>query len=194
MNSRSKQSLIEHLTDLLPSKVGAPLSIRSLREDLAIDHKTAERWLQILENLYVCFRISPYGPPKVRAVKKERKLYLWDWSSVEGIGPRFENLVASQLLKYCHWLEDTEGHSMELRYLRDTDKREVDFVVLSDRKPVFAVECKTGEKAVSPAIRYFAERTPIPRFYQAHLGEKHFETGKVTVLPFVRLCQELELP
>ncbi|OFW17699.1 MAG: AAA family ATPase [Acidobacteria bacterium RIFCSPLOWO2_02_FULL_65_29] len=187
-------SLVEHLTDLLPARVGSPLSIRSLREDLQIDHKTAERWLQILENLYVCFRVSPYGSPKVRAVKKERKLYLWDWSSVEDAGPRFENLVASQLLKYCHWIEDTEGYAMELRYLRDVDKREVDFVVMKDRKPLFAVECKTGEKAISPAVRYFAERTPIPRFYQTHLGEKHFSTGNITVLPFIRLCHELELP
>lgn len=187
-------SLVEHLVDLLPSKVGSPLSVKSLREDLQVDHKTAERWLQILENLYYCFRVPPYGPPRVRAVKKERKLYLWDWSSVDDQGPRFENLVASQLLKYCHWIEDTEGHSMELRYLRDTDRREVDFVVLKDRRPLFAVECKSGEKAISPAIRYFAERTPIPHFYQAHLGERHFSTGKVTVLPFVQLCQELALP
>jgi hypothetical protein len=127
-------------------------------------------------------------------VKKQSKLYLWDWSSVEGDGPRFENLVACQLLKYCHWVEDTQGHSMDLRYLRDTDKREVDFVVLKDRKPIFAVECKSGEKAIGPALRYFAERTPILRFYQTHLGERHFSTGKVTVVPFIRLCEELGLP
>lgn len=187
-------SLVEHLTDLLPSKVGSPLSVKSLREDLQIDHKTAERWLQILENLYVCFRLAPYGPPRVRAVKKERKLYLWDWSSVEDAGPRFENLVACQLLKFCHWVEDTEGYCMELRYLRDTDRREVDFVVLKDRKPQFAVECKSGEKSVGSALPYFAERTPIPHFYQAHLGDRHFSIGKITVLPFIRLCEELALP
>ncbi len=187
-------SLIEHLTDMLQSKVGSPLSVKSLREDIQIDHKTAERWLQILENLYVCFRIMPYGSPRIRAVKKERKLYLWDWSSVEEDGPRFENMVACQLLKYCHWIEDTQGHAMELRYLRDTDKREVDFVVLKDRKPVFAVECKSGEKAIGPALHYFAERTPIPRFYQTHLGDRHFSTGKVTVVPFIKLCEELDLP
>jgi hypothetical protein len=66
--------------------------------------------------------------------------------------------------------------------------------VLKDRRPIFAVECKSGEKAVSPAIRYFAERTPIPRFYQAHLGERHYSAGKVTVLPFIELCRELQLP
>jgi predicted AAA+ superfamily ATPase len=187
-------SLIEQLVDLLPSKVGSPLSVRSLREDLQVDHKTAERWLQILENLYVCFRIAPYGSPRVRAVRKEQKLYLWDWSAVDDEGPRFENLVASQLLKYCHVVEDTTGVAMELRYLRDTDKREVDFVVLQKRRPLFAVECKTGEKAIGAAVRYFAERTPIPRFYQVHVRDRSYSTGKVTVLPFVQFCQALRLP
>ena len=187
-------SLVEQLVDLLPARVGSPLSIRSLREDLEVDHKTVERWLTILENLYLCFRILPFGAPKVRAVKKERKLYLWDWSMVPEAGPRFENLVASQLLKYCHGVEDRDGYAMELRFLRDTDKREIDFVVLRDRKPLFAVECKTGERSASPAIHYFAERTSIPRFYQVHLGERHFETGAATVLPFRRFCDELELP
>jgi hypothetical protein len=102
--------------------------------------------------------------------------------------------VASQLLKYCHWIEDTEGHSMELRFLRDTDRREVDFVVLRNRKPLFAVECKSGEKSIGAAVHYFAERTPIPRFYQTHLGQRSFETGKIRVLPFIRLCEELQLP
>jgi hypothetical protein len=187
-------SLVEHLVELLPSRVGSPLSIKSLREDLEVDHKTVERWLTILENLYLCFRISPFGAPKIRAVKKERKLYLWDWSMTPEGSPRFENFVASQLLKYCHFIEDTEGHAMELRFLRDTDGREVDFVVLKSRKPIFAVECKSGERAVSPGIRYFAERTSIPRFFQVHLGDRHFESGAVTILPFRTFCRELKLP
>lgn len=187
-------SLVEQLVDLLPARVGSPLSIKSLRETLEVDHKTVERWVTILENLYLCFRISPFGAPKVRAVKKERKLYLWDWSMAPEGGARFENLVASQLLKYCHFVEDTEGHSMELRFLRDTDRREVDFVVLKGRKPLFAVECKSGERSVSPAIRYFAERTSIPRFYQVHLGGRHYESGAATVLPFQTFCRELRLP
>jgi hypothetical protein len=88
-------SLVEQLVDLLPARVGSPLSIKSLREDLEVDHKTVERWITILENLYLCFRISPFGAPKIRAVKKERKLYLWDWSMTPEGGARFENLVAS---------------------------------------------------------------------------------------------------
>ena len=187
-------SLVEQLVDLLPERVGSPLSIANLRQDLEVDHKTVERWLQMLENLYVCFRVAPFGVPRIRAVKKERKLYLWDWSGIEKEGARFENLVAAQLLKYCHLLEDTEGRRMDLRFIRDTDRREVDFVVLEGRRPLFAVECKSGETGIGPAVRYFAERTPIPRFFQVHRGTRHFEAGKVTVLPFARFCTDLGMP
>jgi predicted AAA+ superfamily ATPase len=187
-------SLLEHLVDLLPERVGSPLSVTNLAGDLQIDHKTAERWLQILENLYVCFRVAPFGAPRVRAVKKERKLYLWDWSMVEDTGSRFENLVAAQLLKYCHFVEDTEGWPMEVRYLRDTDRREVDFVVTRRKKPLFAVECRVSDRQDLAPLTYFAERTGIPRFYLVHLGRAHRERGRVTVVPFSRFVRDVGLP
>lgn len=192
----SEISHLEILMGALPMRVGSPLSLQSLREDLSVSHDSIRRWLQIFENLYVCFRISPFGSPKIRAVKKEQKLYFWDWSQVENLSYRFENLVASQLLKFCHFKEDTEGYVMELRYLRDVDKREVDFVVLQDKKPLFAVECKTGEKMTSQNALYFKDRTSIPKFYQVHLGKKDYgdEEKGVRVLPFITFVQELKLP
>ena len=130
------------------------------------------------------------------AVKKEQKLYFWDWSRVQDPGARFENMVACQLLKYCHLMEDTEGFDMDLRYVRDTDKREVDFVVLQDGQPLFAVESKRSDTTPSPSCRYFRERTPIPAFYQVHSGTKdfgHAETD-VRVLPFLTFCAERSMP
>jgi uncharacterized protein len=187
-------SLIELLVEALPARVGAPLSVKSLREDLEVAHDTAERWLSILENLYFCFRIPPFGSARIRAVKKEQKLYLWDWSMVTDPGARFENMVACQLLKYCHFREDTDGLRMELRYLRDTDAREVDFVVLEGKKPAFAVEVKMAERALSPSLRYFKERTRIPGWYQVHLGDQDTSLDGVRVLPFAKFCRELGLP
>ena len=188
--------LMEMLAEEIPNRVGSPLSVGNLRDVLQVAHDTVERWLSILESMYVCFRVTPYGAPRIRAVRKERKLYLFDWSQVPVPGPRFENLVASQLLKYCHFVEDTQGYRMEVRFLRDTDRREVDFVVLRDRKPLFAVECKTGEKGVSAAARYFRARTPIPLFYQVHLGERDYgnAASDVRVLPFLTFCRELSMP
>jgi predicted AAA+ superfamily ATPase len=183
-------SLIEQLAEILPDRVGSILSVKALSEDLQVDFKTASRWISILENLYYAYRVSPFGSPKIRAVKKEQKLYLWDWSQVPSPGERFENMVAGHLLKYCHFLEDYEGHRMELRFLRDTDKREIDFVVLKDKAPVFAVECKTGEKNLSPHIKYFETRTPIPKFYQVHLGTaQRTISPKITMLPFEKFCE-----
>lgn len=187
-------ALIEHLVDLLPGRVGSPLSVKSLSEDLEVDHKTVQKWLQILENLYYCFRIPPYGSKKIRAVKKEQKLYLWDWSTLADPGTRFENLVASQLLKYCHWLEDSQGYKMELRFIRDTDKREVDFVVLKEGKAEFALECKSGERAIAPALKYFAKRMPIPHFYQVHCGNRRYAQQNIEVLPFTEFCVKLSMP
>ena len=99
--------------------------MRNLRDTLQVAHDTVERWLAILERVYLCFRIPPFGAPRIRAVKKEQKFYLTDWSQLPSPGERFENFVACQLLKHCHFLEDTEGFPMELRFLRDTDKREI---------------------------------------------------------------------
>lgn len=144
--------------------------------------------------MYYCFRIPPYGTRRIRAVKKEQKLYLWDWSVIPNSGARFENFVACHLLKYCHFMEDTQGFEMDLRFLRDTDKREIDFVVIKDKKPLFAVECKTGEKNINPSMFYFMERTQIPKFYQVHTGTRHYEKKGVRVIPFKKLISELSLP
>ncbi len=187
-------SLLELLAKELPNRIGSPLSVKQLKELLQVAHETVERWLKIFERMYYCFRIAPYGPPKIRAVKKEQKLYLWDWSRIPESGPRFENFIAAQLLKYCHFLEDTEGFRMDLRFLRDTDKREIDFVVLKEGLPLFAVECKTGEKNINTSLFYFMERTQIPKFYQVHEGTKDYEKRGIRALPAHRFCKELLLP
>ena len=187
--------IMETLVEALPQRVGSPLSIKSLKEDLEVAHETVSRWIAILESLFTCFRIPPFSASsRIRAVKKEKKLYLYDWSLVKDMGLRFENLVACQLLKYCHFVEDTQGYKMDLRFLRDTDKREVDFVVLQDKKPLFGVECKLSDKSVSPAIPYFKKRTGIPVFYQVHLKSKDIKTPTGRIIPFTTFCRTLKMP
>ncbi len=151
-------ALIETLVLRLPDLVGSPLSINALREDLSVAHKTIDRWINILENLYLIFRIYPFGAPKIRAVKKEAKHYHYNWSDIKKPGVRLENLVACHLLKYCHFLEDTEGREMELRFFRDIDLREVDFVLIEDSKPIHFIEVKTSEKGTNKALKYLKQR------------------------------------
>jgi uncharacterized protein len=184
---------LDLLAVLLQERVASLLSINSLREDLSASHEAVERWVQILENLYYCFRIRPFAAKKIKALKKDRKLFLWDWSLCPDNGSKFENLVASNLLKYCHYLEDTQGYNMELCFLRDNHKREVDFVVLRDGSPIFAVECKVGEKSISKHIAYFSKRTEIPFFYQVHMGNDDYGVSdlRVRLMPFARFACEV---
>jgi len=189
-------SQLQLLARILPERVGSVLSIANLRQDLSVAFETADKWVTIFENLYYCFRIMPYGLPHLRASKKERKLYFWDWSLVPQAAARFENLVASHLLKYCHFLEDTEGDEMSLRFLRDASGREIDFVILKNGKPQFAVECKTGAQTLSKNINYFSQRTPIPYYYQVHMDgrtDSEWPDAKARILPFVRFCELLKL-
>ena len=154
------------MSDMLPTKVGASLSLNSIREDLEVSHRAVTHWMDVLESFYYHFRIYPYTSKKIRSLKKEPKLYLWDWSEVTDDGRRFENLIASHLLKFVHFLTEYEGHRAELSYLRDVDKREVDFLVTIDGKPWFAVEAKLADTALSPSLGYFRDRLSIPYVYQ----------------------------
>jgi uncharacterized protein len=152
--------MIENLVLRLPELVGSPLSLNALREDLQVSYESVSRWLSMLENLYMIFRIYPFGSDKIRAVKKEAKHYHLDWTIIKSMGARFENLVACHLLKYCFFLQDTEGRDVELRYFRDVDKREVDFVIVEDLKPIRFIECKVSSKEASRSLRYLKQRFP----------------------------------
>src|SRR3990172_7016057 len=157
---------LELLMLRLPELVGSPLSINALREDLQLTHKTVAHWLQILERLYALFRLSPFGAPKLRAVKKEQKHYHFDWSLVPEPSKRFENLVACHLLKWIHFQQDTKGRELELRYFRDIDRREVDFVVTENRKPLVFIECKWKDEPVHPALSYLKKKFPHIESFQ----------------------------
>jgi predicted AAA+ superfamily ATPase len=150
-------------------------------------------WLAILERLYAIFRLSPLGTPKVRAIKKAQKHYHWDWSLVGSPGARFENLVASHLLKWVHWQQDVEGHDYELRYFRDTDGREVDFVVVDKRRPILLVETKLAEEGLDPSLRYLHERFPAAAAWQVSLeGRKDWVTpGGIRVAPAQQMLRTL---
>ena len=181
------------LVEILPDRVGSILSINNLKNDLSVAFETVDRWISILENIYYCFRVAPYGLPALRTAKKEKKLYLWDWSVCEDTAVKFENMVACNLLKYCHYHEDYNGDEMSLSFIRDTQGREIDFVVCKNKKPLFAVECKIGEASLSKHISYFAKRSNIPIFYQVHMGNKDYEVrdARARIIPFTKFSEVL---
>lgn len=193
LESVSDLGRLELLALSLPERVGSPLSLNSLREDLQVSHQTVVRWTDILERVYAIFRLAPFGAPKLRAIHKARKHYHYDWSVVSDPGARFENLVAGHLLKWVEFQIDTDGRPLELNYFRDIDGREVDFVVTERRQPIALVECKLGDDAVAPGLKYLKARYPAAAAWQvsAH-GRKDFVGADgIRVAPAVRLLREL---
>ncbi len=141
-------SQVEMLASLLPEKIGSPLSVQSLREDLEVSFDTVKRWLKYLEELYYFFEIKPWTASVPRSLKKEGKIYLYDWTEVENPGARFENLVALHLLKACHFWTDTGEGEFSLHYLRNKEKQEVDFLIAKKRTPWLMIEAKMSDGSI----------------------------------------------
>ncbi len=186
-------SRLEEMMLRLPDLVGSPLSVNALREDLQIAHKTAAAWLDALERLFALFRVPPFGAPRIRAVKQERKHYHFDWSVVRDPGARFENLVACHLMKWVHFRQDVEGRDAELRFFRDVDRREVDFVVMEGQQPVLFVECKLRDRDIDRPLRYLKARFPNAEAVQIALaGKRDYRTPEgIRATPAVAFLRTL---
>ena len=155
---------IETLIELMRHRVGSPLSADSLARDLQKSRNTVQHWLELLENLYVVFRITPWHRSVARSLLKVPKYYFYDSAMpAGGDGPRLENVVACALLKETHRAQDTAGADIALQYVRDRDGREVDFLIVKDGQPWQLVEVKWAETSPSPHLRRFFADSQVRR-------------------------------
>jgi predicted AAA+ superfamily ATPase len=146
---------IETLTQLLRKRVGCPVSFSSLARDLQVSDKTVKRWLTILENMYVLFRVPPFHRNVARSILKAPKFYFYDTGQVIGdSGVRLENLTACAILKEIHYLADCHGADMQLFYVRTKDGKEIDFLVTRQSTPACLLEVKWAE--IRPSVNFRA--------------------------------------
>jgi predicted AAA+ superfamily ATPase len=184
------------LIDLLPERVGSLLSVNSLREDVGKAYATVRSWIGVLDALYYSFTIRPYAARLSRALRAEPKLYLFDTLAIPEAfaSKRMENQVALHLLKACMFWTDTAQGEFELRFVRTKERREVDFVVLRDRKPWMLVECKTNEKEPARDLITFTQMLKPARSVQLITDEsieRRFAEYGITVLGYERFLSGL---
>lgn len=159
--------LMEILIDLLSDRVGSPVSFSSLARDLEVSPHTVKKWIAILESLYVVFVVPPYSRNLARAILKEPKIYFYDTGRIkDDEGARLENVVACALLRKVQRGQDLRGEKSEVFYLRDKEKREVDFLTVVEKQVVDMVEVKLSDSNLSPHLRYFNERLRPKHAYQ----------------------------
>jgi predicted AAA+ superfamily ATPase len=147
------------LTRMLRERAGQLIVLANIEKELQISQKTLKRWIGILENLYVCFVVRAHTRSIGRAIHKPFKVYFYDNSDLpEDSGARFENLVATHLLKRAQFLEDRTGDRYEIRFIRDKEKREVDFAILKNDGLVELIEAKWSDREPSSSLVYYSEK------------------------------------
>ncbi|MFA6036929.1 MAG: ATP-binding protein [Legionellales bacterium] len=158
---------IEVLITLLKTRVGQCVSYANLARDLERDPTTVKRWLQLLENLYIIFKVSPYHSNIARSLLKEPKYFFYDIGQVaSNEGNKLENLVACSLLKELQLLEDLTGAQTGLHYLRTKDGKELDFLVVINDKPCYLIEGKWSDDKPANGFKYFRSYFPEAKAVQ----------------------------
>lgn len=157
---------IEMLMSIMPERVASPLSITSFREDLEVSYDAMSRWLRYLRELYYHFELRPWSKKIPRSLKKESKLYLWDWAECENEETKFENMVASHLLKACHYWTDSGEGAFDLFYLKDKQKHEIDFLITKNKQPFLPIECKLNATNISSNFHSFNKHLKLRNIVQ----------------------------
>ncbi len=152
---------IELLVHLLSERVGSTISMHSIAKDIGRDDKTIAKWLKILENLFIVFKVTPYSKNMALSIKKASKYYFYDIARVRGDeSKKLENLVALSLKKEIEFLEDTQGIDQELFFSMNKQHQEIDFVIIRDKTPAKLIEVKLSDDQVSDHFKHFERFFP----------------------------------
>lgn len=180
--------------ELLRRRVGSPISITSLAQDVACSPNTIKKYLAIFEALFIVFRVTPFHHNIARSLLKEPKLYFYDTGMVKGDdGLRFENMMAVSLLKHVNAIEDYEGKRATLHYLRTKEKKEVDFALAVEDQAPTLIEAKFSENDLAPSLRYFHEKYDFPAAQVVrHLRQERM-AGDIPIRRALDFLRELKM-
>jgi len=153
---------MEALYVLLTNCVGSPFAAANQARALKISHNTVFSWITVFERFFLVFKLRPYSKRIARSLVKEPKIYFYDYCKVEDEGLRFENMVAVELSRAVTLWTDFGFGEYGLWYLRNKDKEEVDFLVTEYGNPLFMVEAKLSDTAISSNLIKFQNALQIP--------------------------------
>ena len=182
------------LIELLRERVGKPISYANLAQDLGISPPTAKTWVDLLEKLYIVFLLPPYSNRLARGIRKEKRVFFYDCAAAydDTGGAQLENMVACSLLRFVQFRKDSTGENWALHYLRDRERREVDFVVTLNRRVHWLIEVKKSDDSLSTSLRYYHERlAPFQSLLLVHELGRPMERSGVSIQPLAKWLEAL---
>lgn len=173
---------------------GSVLNLAAVSRDCQVNRKTAEGYMQILEDLLLGFRLSVFSKRAKREVASHPKFYFFDAgvfranrptgpldSAAELDGAALEGLVAQHLRAWCEY---SSGRH-ELHYWQTRSQVEVDFIVYGE-SGLFAVEVKNANR-IRPedlrALNGFGDDYPKSRRYLLYRGKERLVRDGILCLP-----------
>lgn len=168
---------LELLAKLLAARSAHQLIYSNLAKEVRVSIDTIRRWIDALCNLHLGFLIRPWFKNVSRSLRKEPKWYLRDWASIEDVGDKAETFVACHLIKAVDGWNDMGLGKFDLGYLRDKEKREVDFLVVQNGKPWFLAEIKHHEESISPALKYYQDQLKAPFAFQLVIEAEYVDAN-----------------
>jgi len=163
------------LAEILGNRSGEQLVYRNLAVEVGVDEKTVKKWVKALKGLYFGFEIRPWFKNIENSIRKTPKWFLRDWSQVDDEGKRAETFVACHLLKAVEGWTDLGYGEFSLNYLRNKQRKEVDFLVVRDKKPWFLVEVKNRDTTLSDALGLYQRQTGARHAFQVVLDEAYVD-------------------
>jgi hypothetical protein len=163
------------LVKLLAVRSGHQLIYSNLARDIQVGVETVKRWCDTLSSLHHGFLLKPWFTNVTRSLRKEPKWFLRDWAGIEDRGDRAETFIACHLLKAVEGWNDLGFGSFQLAYLRDKEKREVDFIVIRDGQPWFLAEVKHARESISESLRHFQNQTKAPFAFQVVIESDYID-------------------
>lgn len=180
--------------DLLRTRVGSPVSYQSLSEDTAVSPTTVKKYIQILEALYIVFKVTPYSKNIARSLLKEPKIYFFDTGLIQADeGAQFENLVALNLLKHVYAKTDIYAEDYFLHYLRTKDGQEVDFALVKNDKVMQMIEVKLSDGEVNRSLKTFHEKYQYPAIQLVKNLRNEHKEGNIQILNAQKFLSQLTL-
>ena len=197
LNAIKELDQMEVLAYTLQQQTGQLVNYSRLARKIRVSDQTIRRWMAVLDAFFFCFSVAPWSKNIPRSLLKDPKIYLWDWSVIDDEGSRFENFVASHLLKACHFWTDVGLGQYDLFFLRTKDGKEVDFLITKESKPWILVEAKLGHsKQLSKSLIYFHHQLATEHAFQVahnmpYIDKSCFEYVDPTIVPAATFLSQL---
>jgi predicted AAA+ superfamily ATPase len=180
--------------ELLRERVGSPVSYSSMAEDISISPTTVKKYIQILEALYIVFRVTPFSYNIARSLLKEPKIYFFDTGLVKGNpGVVLENFVAGCLLKHAFAKTDYQGERYALHYLQTKEKKEVDFALIQEKDVKQIIEVKLSDTSLHLGLQYFHEKYRYPSVQLVKEIKKEYQVDGIEILQSLNFLKNLFL-